>query len=80
MQQKTLEKIYSGRSRTEAVRLFCKECMGYDGHLTGTPHIKEVAAAQWVKACDNKRCPLWPYRLTRLKDVYISWETECKRG
>jgi hypothetical protein len=43
------KKAMSGRSRREAMRAFCNECVGY-------VHTE-------VELCTDAGCPLYPYRL-----------------
>jgi len=45
---KQYQKAMSGRSRKEAMRAFCNECIGYQ---TGE-----------VELCTDNGCPLYPYR------------------
>ena len=64
MKPSTLKRIYEGKSRAGAVRLFCAECMGYDGHrIEGAGNVSFLSARLEVKNCEAKECPLWPYRL-----------------
>jgi len=70
----SLTQVYSGKSRTKAVVLFCHECMGYDGHREVKPHVKYQEAGHLIDGCTAKRCPLYPYRKGHKKDpVEIDW-------
>ena len=49
-------------TRKQAIILFCRECMGCDGHRggkVGTPYKK---ATMMAKECEDENCPLWGYR------------------
>lgn len=51
--QKLYHKAKTGRSQAAAIRSFCVECVGY---------VQEE-----VKACTDRGCPLYEYRLTGRK-------------
>jgi len=63
MNEEKLRKIYEGKSRAEAVKLFCRECMGYSYHRNGWKGVSYQEASRRVKECEDKKCPLWKYRL-----------------
>ena len=74
MKRSDLEKIYSGKSRTKAVFLFCRECCGYGRHREKAkvgPTYTE--ASHEVRRCDNISCPLYPYRFPKKTPVEIDW-------
>jgi len=74
MTKVTLRKIYSGKSRREAVMLFCRECMGYDGHREKKKsHVTYTEASYSVKECPSVKCPLYPYRLSKKTPVELDW-------
>ena len=67
MKTSTLKRIYAGKSRAGAVRLFCAECMGHDGHrVGGEGHVSYISARLEAAKCQDKKCPLWPYRLRNM--------------
>lgn len=72
MDREELEKIYKGKSRANAVRLFCKECMGYAGHRGGN-FVGPKEAATLAQGCTAKKCPLFPYRRREIEPVEIDW-------
>jgi len=49
-------------TRGQAINMFCRECMGYDGYRGGKVGTPFKKAAMMVKDCPDKECPLWPYR------------------
>lgn len=48
-------------TRTQAMRLFCLECMGFSDHRGMNGATRAEALAE-VKKCTDKKCPLYPYR------------------
>jgi hypothetical protein len=50
-------------TRGKAITLFCHECCGYDGHRRKKPTISYSTAGYEVSKCEEKKCPLWPFRL-----------------
>ena len=72
MEKSGLDKIYGGKSRADAVRLFCAECMGYDGHrIKGNSNVSYLSARLEVTHCQVKECPLWPYRLRVIESTKV---------
>lgn len=73
MNKTKLKKVYSGKSRKEAVYLFCHECMGYDGHHSGVKksHVGYDEAGRLAKECNAVECPLFPYRNHKLEPVEV---------
>ena len=49
-------------SRTEAMRLFCLECMGYSDHRGSKGPVTKAEALAEVKKCTDSDCPLFEYR------------------
>ena len=63
MSPETMRKVYEGKSRANAVKLFCHECMGYEGHRNGGKSILSYKEASVrVTECNDKKCPLHAYR------------------
>ena len=60
--ERKFKAVYSGKSRKQAVILFCHECMGYDGHREPKAHVSYISAGYEVMKCENEICPLWKYR------------------
>jgi len=74
MVRKDLVKIYLGKSRKEAVVLFCHECNGFSEHLNDGISTSWTKAGHDVSNCTVKQCPLYPYRLSnKLDPVEIDW-------
>ena len=48
--------------RSKAIRLFCMECMGYEFFN--------------VRACTDRLCPLFPFRMGNEKGLEIGTNTE----
>lgn len=48
-------------TRTQAMRLFCLECMGFSDHRGMNGATRAEALAE-VKKYTDKKCPLYPYR------------------
>ncbi len=74
MKKSDLKQIYAGKSRSKAVMLFCRECMGYGRHLKKNnvgPTYTE--ASHEVRKCTSKSCPLYPYRFIKKTPVEIDW-------
>ena len=64
MNKKNIEKVYAGKSRMKAVRLYCHECCGFDGHKKeGKPTVSYISAGHLVVKCAVKNCPLHAYRM-----------------
>ncbi len=63
MKKQNIEKVFAGKSRTMAVKLYCHECNGYDSHKKdGKPTVSYQTAGYAVTRCAVQNCPLWPYR------------------
>jgi len=61
MKLETVRKVYAGKSRANAVKLFCRECMGYDGHRNGGESLVSYKEASFdVAKCNAEECPLHP--------------------
>ena len=64
LKKENIEKVYSGKSRAKAVKLYCHECNGFDGHKKeGKPTVSYQTAGYAVIRCDVTDCPLHPYRM-----------------
>ena len=65
MDKHEITEVYEGRSRKKAINLFCRECMGYDGHRVGGKSLRSYnEATQEVANCPCVACPLYPYRFS----------------
>lgn len=73
MELERLTKIYNGKARADAVKLFCKECMGYDEHRGGNSSVTYMEAAHSVSGCESRKCPLYAYRNSYRESVAIDW-------
>ena len=49
-------------TRSRAIVIFCRGCMGYDGNRGGKVGIHYKKAGMMVKECEDLACPLWIYR------------------
>lgn len=61
MKKENIEKIYAGKSRMLAVRLFCRICMGFD--LKNKKNVSYSLASHRAAKCESKTCPLFNYRI-----------------
>jgi len=68
-----ISNIFLGKSRKKAIHIFCRECMGYDGHRVKKPHMTYQEANIAVANCKNKKCSLFPYRKEQIEPVIVDW-------
>ena len=54
---------YPNITRSQAVKLFCRECMGYTKHRGGGKESKTwQVAGKMARECTDPECPLYKFR------------------
>ena len=56
-------KSYPYITRSQAIKLFCRECNGYTKHRNESGSSQTwVVAGKFAKECTDKECPLYGFR------------------